>query len=351
MQLKLSKQQCVGAFPLFPAVIEPTYRDTRTVIYIWGKRLFAEPFAADDSGGHTSSASLCQPVILRSLEDVRIVEVVVGESHALFLSDNGKVFAYGEGAYGQLGLGEVQLLAKQPQLVKDFTGSVVQIAAGDYHSLALTEEVPILPSKDFGPRLVVPFLLIGEDKHWQTDLCWVFSQGSVFSWGSADCVGDGSGMNRFMPRELRLIDALPNRGTSSPVCRRIAARYSQSMAVMVGGYLLVWGQVFHARFFHAPRLTFVFSTAYKVIQIAIGKSFALALTGMRSTDCPAQRVPEQLCTCISAAAPGLRSACTLLLRLGIMCCCFAEDHGQVLAWGDGTYGELGKEGDTRQLFC
>lgn len=243
------------------ALIEPAYKDTRTIIYIWGKRFFAEQcgVAEEDHGGQRSgSASVCQPVILGSLHDVRILEVAVGESHALFLSDSGKVYTYGEGAYGQLGIGEVQLVAKQPELLKGITEGVVQVAAGDYHSLALTEE------------------------------------GSVYSWGSADCVGDGSGVNRFYPKELRLVDALPSRGSSSPVCRRIAARYSQSMGVMVGGHLLVWGQVFHARFFHAPRLIFVFSAAHKVIQIAIGKAFALALT----------------------------------------------ENGQVLAWGDGTYGEL-----------
>ncbi|KAL8270965.1 hypothetical protein Esti_005120 [Eimeria stiedai] len=244
-------------------LIEPSYADTRTIIYIWGRRLFAEQngFVSEGGGGpyhQGSSASLCQPVVLQSLHDVRIVEVVVGETHALFLSDRGKLFAYGEGAYGQLGIGEIQLVAQQPQLVKDLPGDVVQIAAGDFHSLALTGE------------------------------------GSVFSWGCAECVGDGSGTNQYTPRELRLAEALPTRGPSSPVCRRIAARYSQSMAVMLGGPLLVWGHAFHARFFHAPRVTFIFSNAHKVIQLAIGKAFALALT----------------------------------------------EQGQVLAWGDGTYGEL-----------
>ncbi|KAL8440341.1 hypothetical protein Efla_000229 [Eimeria flavescens] len=246
------------------ALIEPTYRDTRTVIYIWGRRLWSEWNGCEgEKGGgggrrHAKSSSLCHPLILHSLSDVRVVDVVVGDSHALFLADSGDLFAFGRGVYGQLGLGEVQLLADQPQKVKNITQHVVQIAAGDFHSLALTDE------------------------------------GTVYSWGGADCVGDGSGLNRFFPCELRLSDALPARGAASPVCRRIAARYLQSMAVMAGGQLLVWGHLFHARFFHAPRVTFVFSSARKVVQIAIGKAFALALT----------------------------------------------DQGQLLAWGDGTYGEL-----------
>ena len=129
-------------------MIEPTFRDTRTVIYIWGKRLFSDGngVAGEEAGGPAAAVSLCHPVVLRSLEDVRIIEVVVGESHALFLSDKGKVYAYGEGAYGQLGLGLVQRLAREPLPIEELTATVVQIAAGDFHSLALTDEVQ--PPKD-----------------------------------------------------------------------------------------------------------------------------------------------------------------------------------------------------------
>lgn len=126
-------------------MIEPTFRDTRTVIYIWGKRLLTEQsgVVGEDSGS-AGAASLCHPVVLSSLQDVRVVEVAVGESHALFLSDEGNVFAYGEGAYGQLGLGQVQQTAGQPHLVTGLRGAAVQIATGDFHSLALTEDVGTL---------------------------------------------------------------------------------------------------------------------------------------------------------------------------------------------------------------
>ncbi|OEH78526.1 regulator of chromosome condensation domain-containing protein [Cyclospora cayetanensis] len=268
----------------YRCLIDPSYSDTRTVIYIWGRRLLEDSSGeppdgeggAQGGGGRpgssssSSSKSLCQPVVLRSLQDVRVVEVAVGETHALFLSDGGKLFAYGEGAYGQLGRGQVQLMAHTPQRIPGIEGSVVQIAAGDFHSLALSDD------------------------------------GAVYAWGAADCVGDGSGTCAFSPRLLRLSSALPTRGTSSPVCRRLAARYAQSMALMAGGHLLVWGHAIHARYFQVPRLTFVFDQHHKVMQLALGKAFALALTGLT------------------------------VLMITLLC----AERGEVLAWGDGTYGEL-----------
>lgn len=149
-----------------------------------------------------------------------------------------------------------------------------------------------------------------------------FPQGSVYSWGCADCVGDGSGVNRFAPKELRLIDSLPRRGVVSPVCRRIAARFSQSMAVMVGGHLLVWGQSFNARFFCAPRQTFVFSNSHKVVQIAIGKSFALALTGVlgRMHGSKWYSMLRFSCSCAATGDP--------ILAMGVLCAFRLQSKGR-----------------------
>ncbi|CDJ37904.1 regulator of chromosome condensation domain-containing protein, putative [Eimeria tenella] len=218
------------------ALVEPTYRDTRTVIYIWGRRLVreeaeggplqdlgapsgsspsssapgapyggppaafsrgtsGEPFVGSSgdlsgsfphsylssSSSSSSSTSLCQPVVLRCLYDTRVTEVAAGETHALFLSDKGIVHAYGTGVYGQLGLGPVLLTAKQPQKIHGLGGPVVQVAAGEYHSVALTED------------------------------------GSVYSWGAGDSVGDGSGSCAYSPKELLLLESLqashsPDRG-------------------------------------------------------------------------------------------------------------------------------------------
>ncbi|CBZ55260.1 putative regulator of chromosome condensation domain-containing protein [Neospora caninum Liverpool] len=210
------------------------------------------------SSGKAADAALLQPVVVSSLAYVRIVDVCVGEQHALFLADSGDVYAYGEGVYGQLGLGYERQIVNHPQKVEGSLSqlAVQQIACGDYHSVALTTE------------------------------------GLVFAWGAADCVGDGSGLCRFSPVRIRL--PLPLGCGHFPVdaCRVIAARFQQTMAVTEAGHLLVWGDTFFANFHATPEVLCLFPIP--VVQIAIGKHFGLALT----------------------------------------------DDGQVYGWGDGTYGEL-----------
>lgn len=111
-------------------------------------------------------------------------------------------------------------------------------------------------------------------------------QGSVYSWGAADCVGDGSGCCAYSPKELLLLQALEAshaKGVSSPVCRRVAAKGGLSLALMVGGQLLGWGRLLHARFSLFPRLLFHFALSHRVLQLAIGSAFVLALTGTNTS--------------------------------------------------------------------
>jgi alpha-tubulin suppressor-like RCC1 family protein len=62
-----------------------------------------------------------------------------GEHHSLALSENGDVYSFGRGNYGQLGhASEENCLI--PKLVDTLSGRhVVKIACGDHHSLALTD--------------------------------------------------------------------------------------------------------------------------------------------------------------------------------------------------------------------
>lgn len=77
------------------------------------------------------------------LPKVVIREVACGHQHSLILTDAG-LFAMGSSAFGQLGLGAEVLEAKYPMTVAHFQpGSIakaVKIAAGSYHSLAISEE-------------------------------------------------------------------------------------------------------------------------------------------------------------------------------------------------------------------
>ncbi|CAM6090961.1 unnamed protein product [Calypogeia fissa] len=79
---------------------------------------------------------IATPVRVQGLKDVRLIGV--GAFHNLALLESGQVWAWGNNEYGQLGIGDTQPRAL-PVLVKKLVGlNLVDIAAGGWHSMALT---------------------------------------------------------------------------------------------------------------------------------------------------------------------------------------------------------------------
>ncbi|XP_047449633.1 probable E3 ubiquitin-protein ligase HERC4 isoform X2 [Mugil cephalus] len=70
---------------------------------------------------------------------VSIIQVACGNSHSLALTKGGDVLSWGSNSHGQLGLGKEVSMLCTPSLVHALTGvAVTQIAAGGTHSLFLT---------------------------------------------------------------------------------------------------------------------------------------------------------------------------------------------------------------------
>eukprot|EP01130_Rhizamoeba_saxonica_P000193 TRINITY_DN10187_c0_g1_i1.p1 TRINITY_DN10187_c0_g1~~TRINITY_DN10187_c0_g1_i1.p1 ORF type:complete len:442 (+),score=133.12 TRINITY_DN10187_c0_g1_i1:49-1326(+) len=69
--------------------------------------------------------------------DHPIQEIACGAEHNLILLKNGDLFAFGGNEYGQLGIGGTSDHEKEPQQV-EIGEEVVQVAAGEWHSVALT---------------------------------------------------------------------------------------------------------------------------------------------------------------------------------------------------------------------
>ncbi len=74
------------------------------------------------------------PMPVEGIEHV--VAVAAGPNHDLALTVDGRVWAWGENEYGELGNGTLHALAGEPRPVFGLH-SIVAIAAGDHHSLAL----------------------------------------------------------------------------------------------------------------------------------------------------------------------------------------------------------------------
>lgn len=90
------------------------------------------------------------PRRVERLVGTHIVQGSVGDWHSLCVAEDGRVFSWGSGEYGRLGMADTMDLPKDaqgnpyhcdPTVVKELVGTkVVQVAAGDWHSLALTDE-------------------------------------------------------------------------------------------------------------------------------------------------------------------------------------------------------------------
>ncbi|KAL7877120.1 hypothetical protein SRHO_G00037630 [Serrasalmus rhombeus] len=84
------------------------------------------------------------PVHVPSPLPIPVVQIACGNFHSLALTKGGEVYAWGQNSYGQLGLGKAVALQVVPALVQALTGvPVIQISAGGAHTLALTSSAQV----------------------------------------------------------------------------------------------------------------------------------------------------------------------------------------------------------------
>ena len=102
-------------------------------------------FGRGDDGrlGHGDEDDYLVPMLVprSAFNGERVVMVAVGNSHTVALSEAGHVFTWGDGGFGQLGLGdqEKQLAPRQVEAGPSGQGEeVVFVAAGGYHTVAVT---------------------------------------------------------------------------------------------------------------------------------------------------------------------------------------------------------------------
>ncbi|XP_019488804.1 PREDICTED: probable E3 ubiquitin-protein ligase HERC6 [Hipposideros armiger] len=79
------------------------------------------------------------PKKIKALADIKIIQVSCGHYHSLALSGDGQVFSWGKNSHGQLGLGKEFSSQASPQRVRSLKGiPLAQVAAGGAHSFALS---------------------------------------------------------------------------------------------------------------------------------------------------------------------------------------------------------------------
>ncbi|XP_078051234.1 uncharacterized protein LOC144477377 [Augochlora pura] len=126
-------------------VVSITCGDEHSAVICQTGRLFV--FGSNDWGqlglGHKNHIS--KPSCVKVLKPEKVTHVACGRAHTLICTESQKIFACGSDQEGQLGRGRSAIgdSASSPVLVYD-TGlagpTIVQIAAGSHHSLALTSD-------------------------------------------------------------------------------------------------------------------------------------------------------------------------------------------------------------------
>jgi hypothetical protein len=66
--------------------------------------------------------------------DSKIVKICSGKEHVLVLLADGRIFSWGNGLHGALGLGDLEPCS-QPTYIESLSNDVTNIAAGGWHSL------------------------------------------------------------------------------------------------------------------------------------------------------------------------------------------------------------------------
>ena len=254
---------------------------------------------SNDKGqlGHDRSQSRFEPV--SALKTYKIQSVAVGEAHTLARDEWGKVFAWGDDEKGQCGLNTGETFLPSPRMIRGLgTVNVVQVAAGAKHSLVLTDSGKLfafgdnsfgqLGIPDAGERVLTPqpiqslstlpiqFIACGGH---HTGI--ITLSGAVYMWGrnSHGQLGLGHQNNSLYPCEVKQLKHVR--------VRRLALGNEHSVALTDEGRIMSWGCGNYGQHGHGnknnellPR-QIVEMMGTEVGQIACGKRHTLAYVPKR----------------------------------------------------------------------
>lgn len=248
-----------------------------------------------------------------------VSQVAAGYDHSLAVISDGSVWSWGSNTSGQLGTGSAQSSAS-PQLVSGISGTVTQVAAGWYHSLALA------------------------------------SDGTVWAWGNNQYgeLGDGNVIQSDSPVKLGLSNVT-----------QIAAGDDWSLALRSDGTVWAWGNNLYNELgeqvpdvYDASDVPVQVAGLSGVTQIAAGASFGMAVQttvklgfvrhSLRTwgQNTFGQVGNGQLTDIFSPGGvidpyqvPGIPAPATI--AAGSEFAVMVGTDGSVWGWGEDTYGNLG----------
>ncbi|GFS15828.1 E3 ubiquitin-protein ligase HERC2, partial [Elysia marginata] len=184
-------------------------KDIQTYVFVWGLN------DKDQLGGPKGS-KIKMPMLNEALSTLNCIQIAGGSKSLFCVTQDGKLFACGEGTNGRLGLGTVSGNISVPRQLISLSQYVIKkvaVHSGGRHALALSID------------------------------------GKVFAWGEGDDgkLGLSSRMNCDTPK---LLEALKSKRV-----RDIACGSSHSAAIISNGDLYTWGLGDYGRLGHGDNTT------------------------------------------------------------------------------------------------
>ncbi|KAK9116105.1 hypothetical protein Sjap_015052 [Stephania japonica] len=103
-------------------------------VWAWGNNEYGQLGTGD-----TQPRS--QPIPVQGLSDLILVDIAAGGWHSTALTNEGEVYGWGRGEHGRLGFGDDKSSKMVPQRVQLLEGEdIVQVSCGGTHSVALTRD-------------------------------------------------------------------------------------------------------------------------------------------------------------------------------------------------------------------
>ncbi|XP_011505541.1 PREDICTED: probable E3 ubiquitin-protein ligase HERC4 [Ceratosolen solmsi marchali] len=270
----------------------------------------------NDSGqlGHEKPTKRLQ--LLPGLDAFTFKQAACGGSHSVAVNNWGQLFCWGNNSVGQLGLDTSLAIVQMPRMVKSLaTNIVVQIACGQKHSLALT------------------------------------NNGELYSWGSNSNGQLGHGQQLTMQAKPKLITGL----IAVPIAFIACGGY-HSIVVSKSGAVFGWGKNTFGQLGmndftdkYVPYLLKTLRNA-RVKYVACGEEFTVFLTmdggvftcgagmygqlghGANSNEILPRQIIELMGSVVTQISCGKRHTLALVPL-----------HRKIYAWGIGGSGQLGNK--------
>jgi alpha-tubulin suppressor-like RCC1 family protein len=276
-------------------------------VFMWGANYYG------DIGDGTKERRLLPVEITQNFnleEEEQIIKIDFGESHTTALSSEGRVFAWGDNDYGQIGNGtfvnELLPIDITDNFVLSPEDKIIDIAIGAYHCAAISslgevfmwgdnENGKINDGSDdyfeFPTNITSTFVLDMNETIVKMSLglehtMALSSEGKVFTWGANDAgaLGDGSTTRSSIPLDISTQFVLDSTETITEI---VAGNYV-SLALTSNGNIFTWGNYENGELgdgsvgnrLSPVRITsrFGFSEDEYIAQVDYGQDFFVART-------------------------------------------------------------------------